>query len=156
LQFSNFSGFSMPTHAATAAGLPLLPPGRYNEHPYLNRIKVGIMYKYLLPLILLLAACQSVQPYHMEIQQGNFITPQQIAQLKPGMTKAQVASVLGTPLLTDQFHADRWDYVYSDKKQGKPLARSHLTLYFQGDVLQRFEGQIAPAARTAAAAPAAH
>lgn len=112
------------------------------------------MYKYLLPLILLLAACQSVQPYHMEIQQGNFITPQQIAQLKPGMTKAQVASVLGTPLLTDQFHADRWDYVYSDKKQGKPLARSHLTLYFQGDVLQRFEGEIAPTARTTAAAPA--
>ena len=53
-----------------------------------------------------------VTPYRIEIQQGNYVSQDMVAQLKPGMTKEQVRFVLGTPLVTDIFHADRWDYVY--------------------------------------------
>ena len=53
-----------------------------------------------------------VTPYKIDIQQGNFISQEMVAQLKPGMSKEQVRLALGTPLLADAFHADRWDYVY--------------------------------------------
>ncbi len=53
-----------------------------------------------------------VTPYRMEIQQGNFVSQEMVAQLKPGMTKDQVRFILGTPMVTDIFHADRWDYIY--------------------------------------------
>ena len=72
------------------------------------------------PLALLLASCKSVDmpkvpgitPYRMVIQQGNFISQEMVSQLKPGMTREQVRFILGTPLVTDIFHADRWDYVF--------------------------------------------
>ena len=65
-----------------------------------------------------LVACSSglripgITPYKIEIQQGNFVSQEMASQLKPGMSKEQVRLVLGTPLLADVFHADRWDYVY--------------------------------------------
>ena len=50
-----------------------------------------------------------ITPYRIEIQQGNFVSQEMVSQLKPGMSKDQVRFVLGTPLITDSFHADRWD-----------------------------------------------
>ena len=52
-----------------------------------------------------------ITPYKMDIQQGNLLTQEQVSRLKPGMSKEEVRLILGTPLLTDIFHADRWDYV---------------------------------------------
>ena len=77
------------------------------------------MRRWLLPLCLLvLSGCgfvpriPGVSPYRIDIQQGNYISQDMVGQLKPGMSKEQVRLTLGTPLLTDIFHADHWDYVY--------------------------------------------
>ena len=75
-----------------------------------------------------LAGCQSLQssdsflgvitPYRIEVVQGNVITSEQIALARPGLTRAQVRDVLGSPLLADPFHTDRWDYVFTIRRQG--------------------------------------
>ena len=90
-----------------------------------------------------LTACSlnPLKPYRMEIQQGNFFTQEQVDKLKPGMTKEQVRFVLGTPLLTDVFHADRWDYVYRRQKaRSNDLEERRLTLYFERNQLTKIEG----------------
>jgi outer membrane protein assembly factor BamE len=85
-----------------------------------------------------------VTPYKIEIVQGNFVSKEQVQALQPGMSRNQVREVLGTPLLASIFHADRWEYVFTLKRQGvQPQARK-LTVYFKDDVLQRFEGDEMP------------
>ncbi len=85
-----------------------------------------------------------ITPYRMDVQQGNVITQEMVDQLKPGMTKAQVRFLLGTPLITDPFHPDRWDYFYSLRKgRSETPATRHLTVIFRNDVLVRLEGDIA-------------
>lgn len=85
-----------------------------------------------------------VTPYKIEIVQGNFVSKEQVDALKPGMSRNQVKDVLGTPLLASIFHADRWEYVFTLKRQGvEPQARK-LTVFFKDDVLQRFEGDAMP------------
>ncbi|MCD6041266.1 MAG: putative outer rane lipoprotein OmlA [Burkholderiales bacterium] len=81
-----------------------------------------------------------ITPYRIEIQQGNFISPDMMAQLKPGMSKEQVRLVLGTPLLTDIFHADRWDYLYWREKPGEKREQRKLTVFFQDGKLTRLDG----------------
>ena len=82
----------------------------------------------------------SFKPYRIDIQQGNFLSPEMIAQLKKGMTRDQVRFVLGTPLVTDIFHADRWDYVfYRELGNGKKEHR-HLSVFFKDDKLVRHVG----------------
>ncbi|WP_295451300.1 outer membrane protein assembly factor BamE [uncultured Thiodictyon sp.] len=78
--------------------------------------------------------------YKMNVQQGNVITAEQVAQLQPGMNKRQVRFLLGTPLLTDFFNSDRWDYVYTMQRPRKPKERYWLTVFFQDDALLRVEG----------------
>jgi outer membrane protein assembly factor BamE len=86
----------------------------------------------------------SITPYRVEVVQGNFVSKEQVEALKPGMTRQQVRETLGTPLLTSVFHADRWDYVFTLKRQGvEPQARK-LTVFFNGQVLDRFEGDTMP------------
>ncbi len=105
----------------------------------------------LLPL--LAAGCSyvpkipGVTPYRMDVQQGNFVTQEMVSQLKPGMSRDQVRFVLGTPLLTDIFHADRWDYVYwrEDGATGKREERK-LVVHFKEDRLLRVDGDVVPAA----------
>jgi outer membrane protein assembly factor BamE len=93
-----------------------------------------------------LAACNPLKPYRMEIQQGNFITQEQVDKLKPGMSKEQVRFVLGTPLLVDVFHPDRWDYVYRRQKaRSQELEERRLTLFFESNRLTRTEGSLVPA-----------
>jgi len=77
-----------------------------------------------------------VTPYRVEIVQGNVVTKEQIAAVKPGMTREQVRGVLGTPLLTDVFHADRWDYFFSIRRQGQPFEQRRVVAWFDGDTLK--------------------
>lgn len=86
----------------------------------------------------------AVTPYKVEVVQGNFVSREQVELLKPGMTRQQVREVLGSPLITDLFHADRWDYVFTLKRQGVEPQRRHLAVFFKGDVLDRFEGDAMP------------
>ncbi|WP_293763204.1 outer membrane protein assembly factor BamE [uncultured Aquitalea sp.] len=101
--------------------------------------------------VIALSGCSSmnplnwISPHKMEIQQGNYVTADAVAKLKPGMTRSQVRFLLGTPLLTDAFHANRWDYPYQDTKQGKLVSNKLLTVYFEGDTMVRVEGDSQPA-----------
>jgi len=92
-----------------------------------------------------LAGCGSLQtsdnflgvvtPYRVEVVQGNVITSEQAAIVRPGLTRVQVRDVLGSPLLTDPFHADRWDYVFTIRRQGAPAQLRRVVALFKGDVL---------------------
>ncbi len=85
-----------------------------------------------------------IRPYRMDIQQGNYVSQEMVAQLKPGMTKEQVRFVLGTPLVTDLFHADRWDYVYyRDSRRGGREARK-IAVVFENGKLARVVGDVVP------------
>src|ERR1700741_478514 len=92
----------------------------------------------LLPLLLAAAlpACSwvpripGITPYRIEVQQGNFVSQEMLSQLKPGMSKEQVRLTMGTPLLADAFHADRWDYIYTrEAPNGKRESRK-LAVFF--------------------------
>lgn len=102
----------------------------------------------LIAISLLLASCSSVSdfkmptllaPYKMDIRQGNAITPELRERLKFGMTRSQVHALLGTPLVQDPFHANRWDYFYSLTHEGEKVEQRRLTLYFENDVLARID-----------------
>ena len=82
--------------------------------------------------------------YKPEVVQGNFVSKEQVAALQPGMSRVQVRDTLGTPLVTSVFHADRWDYVFTMRRQRVEPQNFRLTLFFQGDVLERFEGDDMP------------
>jgi outer membrane protein assembly factor BamE len=89
-----------------------------------------------------------VAPYRIEIQQGNFISQEMVGQLKPGMSKEQVRLALGTPLLNDVFHADRWDYVYWREKPGTKREQRKLTVFFEDGKLTRLDGDVVAAGAT--------
>lgn len=84
---------------------------------------------------LALAGCGSftkwLDAYTIDIQQGNYVSQDEVSKLKPGMSKEQVRFVLGTPLLTDIFHADRWDYVYYHKIPGGKTVERGLAVFFK-------------------------
>jgi outer membrane protein assembly factor BamE len=111
----------------------------------------------LLPLALLivgLTACSSVpstknwldvvSPYRVDRVQGNVVTREQVAALKTGLPRSVVKDILGTPLLTSVFHADRWDYVFTFRRQGAEPQSRRVTVFFKGDVLERFEADDLP------------
>jgi outer membrane protein assembly factor BamE len=85
-----------------------------------------------------------ITPYKVDVIQGNFVSKEQVDSLKAGMSRAQVKDVLGTPLLSSLFHADRWDYVFTLKRQGVEPQVFRYALFFKGDQLQRFEGDSMP------------
>jgi outer membrane protein assembly factor BamE len=85
------------------------------------------------------------RPYVPDVVQGNFISSEQYAKLKLGMSREQVRQILGTPLLASYFHANRWDYVFEFKRAGQRVgAERHVTVYFDGDKLVKFEGDALP------------
>jgi len=109
----------------------------------------------LLPLTLCLGAlsgCSYVptlsgdtfKPYMPEVVQGNFVSREQREYLRPGMSRAQVRDVLGTPLVSSLFHAERWDYVFTIRRQGVPAQQFRLALTFRNDVLSTIEGDELP------------
>jgi outer membrane protein assembly factor BamE len=79
-------------------------------------------------------------PYRVDIPQGNFVTEEMLAQLKEGMTRDQVKFVLGTPLIADIFHADRWDYAFRMLKRNDEVLSSRVTVFFTDGKVSRFEG----------------
>jgi outer membrane protein assembly factor BamE len=88
-----------------------------------------------------------VTPYRMEIVQGNVVTQEMAAALKPGMSRTQVRETLGSPLLADIFHADRWDYVFSIRRQGAPYQQRRLTVLFDGEGMKSYESDELPSER---------
>jgi outer membrane protein assembly factor BamE len=85
-----------------------------------------------------------VTPYRVEVVQGNFISKEQVATLKPGMTRQQVRELLGTPLVSSVFHADRWDYVFTLRREGIEPQQRKLTVFFDGQQFVRAEGDPMP------------
>ena len=85
-----------------------------------------------------------ITPYRVEIVQGNVVTKEQLARVKPGMQRAQVRDILGSPLLTDIFHADRWDYVFTIKRQGTEPQERRVIVRFEGDALKSVEAPELP------------
>lgn len=120
----------------------------------------------LVAVSLMLASCSVIDwfktfaPYKMEIRQGNYVTPEMREKLRVGMSREQVSSVLGSPLVNDVYHANRWDYVYRLEVKGKLVEQSRLTLYFkdgfvssieQGDAATPADAALVPASAPAAA-----
>ena len=109
-------------------------------------------------LALLLSGCLSV--YKLEVQQGNVVTQEMIDKLKPGMTPSQVRFVMGTPLVTDPFHPDRWDYYYYLRRANEAVGETQrVTVVFKNDLLIAVQGDTRiksgdPATREPAAKPA--
>ena len=110
------------------------------------------MLKKLLPLFIvccaLLAGCgtalPTIKPFKMDIQQGNVVTSKMLLQLKPGMTKSQVRFIMGTPLVVDSFHKDRWDYFYQMRQAGKIVEQRRVILDFEKELLTKVRGDVVP------------
>jgi outer membrane protein assembly factor BamE len=99
-------------------------------------------------LSLLLASCGNISlldsipmptSYKMDIRQGNFVTAEMREKIKLGMSKSQVRYVLGTPMVSDVFHANRWDYVYRLEQKARLVEQQRLTLYFENDNLTKID-----------------
>ena len=109
----------------------------------------------------LLAGCSAIQkigPHRIDVQQGNALDPESVARLKPGLSRSQVRFLLGTPLVVDPFHNDRWDYVYVFYEAGKLVEQKRITLFFDGETLARIEGDMpatVPAAQASDSLPSA-
>ena len=98
---------------------------------------------------LALAGCASLQstdnflgvitPYRLEVVQGNVITREQATLVKPGQSRAQVRDVLGSPLLADPFHTDRWDYVFTIRRQGAAPQLRRVVVRFKGEALESID-----------------
>ena len=108
--------------------------------------------KKLLPLFIvcctMLAGCgasvPTIKPFKMDIQQGNVVTSKMLLQLKPGMTKSQVRFIMGTPLVVDSFHKDRWDYFYQMRQAGKIIEQRRVILDFEKELLTKVRGDVVP------------
>lgn len=107
-----------------------------------------------------LAACSNtpqitnyLSPYRIDVRQGNFVTQEMVAQLKPGLTREQVRFILGSPLVADMFHVDRWDYVYRFQPGKGEAQQRRLVVFFQDNKLTRVAGDVVAEDGTKADAP---
>jgi len=83
--------------------------------------------------------------HKVEIQQGNIVNQQMVNRLEPGMSKRQVSFIMGSPMISDTFHAARWDYLYRLHKSGHaPTETRRVSLHFENEQLVRIEGDIRP------------
>ena len=90
-------------------------------------------------ILLCLITLSSCSIYKIDIQQGNALDAQKVRQLRLGMTKQQVTFLLGSAMLEDAFHKNRWDYIYRLEHDGKETSKSTLTLYFEDGKLNRID-----------------
>ncbi|MDR2111727.1 MAG: outer membrane protein assembly factor BamE [Candidatus Accumulibacter sp.] len=99
-------------------------------------------------LVLAAGACswvpRPISEYKIDIQQGNVLTQEMVAQLRPGLTREQVRFILGTPVLADMFHANRWDYLYRLQKgsTGEIETRKFSTFFDDDGRLVRVGGDV--------------
>ena len=97
----------------------------------------------IISVILLLVTVACV--HKIDIQQGNYVTQDLVDRLKPGMTKAEVKQLLGTPLLADAFHGNRWDYYFSNVVPRREEEKARLSVFFENEKMVSFTGQGRPA-----------
>ena len=112
--------------------------------PFYSILRIGLAGTLL---VLILTACGSGKwgfPYRPDVQQGNWITSEEVAQLQPGMTRDQVRYILGTPTLQNVFRDDRWDYPYYNKPGYGKAQQRQFTVWFEGDTLVRWSGDDQP------------
>jgi outer membrane protein assembly factor BamE len=88
-----------------------------------------------------------ITPYRVEVVQGNVLTKEQVALIKIGQNRVQVRDILGSPLLTDAFHADRWDYVFTIRRQGAEPQQRKVVVMFDGDKLKSISALDLPSER---------
>ncbi len=100
----------------------------------------------LILFTLFLASCSYLHEYRLPIQQGNYVTQEKVDSLSDGMTRSQVQSILGTPLVKDPFHSNRWDYVYYYNDEKGSVKENRLSVYFEGDSLTKVVGKGMPKA----------
>ena len=81
-------------------------------------------------------------PHRIDVRQGNYLTQDMVAKLRPGQTKDQVRFILGSPLIEDAFHSERWDYVYRYTKGHEPTTERHFAVYFVDGKLARVSGDV--------------
>jgi outer membrane protein assembly factor BamE len=96
----------------------------------------NILIYLILGMVMLINGCTLHKP---DVQQGNVLEPDVLAQLHPGLSKKQVKFLMGTPILIDAFHPDRWDYVYLFKSQDSKAVLQRVTVFFDNDVISRLE-----------------
>ena len=97
-------------------------------------------------LLFFLASCSLLTEYHVPVRQGNYVTQNKIDQLSPGMNRSQVQAILGSPLVMDVFHQNRWDYVYLYNDGKGKVVENKIAVYFDGDSLTKVEGRGLPEA----------
>lgn len=104
-----------------------------------------LLSSFCLMALLAVAGCSFPGVYKIDIQQGNVVTQDMIDQLRPGMTRRQVRFIMGNPLITDTFHANRWDYLYSLQPGGGERQQERISLEFDGnDQLVSMSGDFRP------------
>ncbi len=100
------------------------------------------MRKILISSLIFAALTLTACVYVADVQQGNVIDKKELDQLKTGMTKKQVKFLLGTPIIQDPFHQDRWDYVYTLREgDNSVIEKRRLTLFFKADVLRQIDNR---------------
>ena len=99
------------------------------------------MFKRLVFILLLSALLGACTIHRLDVQQGNIIKEEQVSKLKLGISKRQVRFIMGTPLIQDPFHANRWDYVFTDQPgtERKIVEYQRVTVYFENDKLSKID-----------------
>ena len=112
----------------------------------LSHLKRTGLNAFALVALLALWSCgySPVKIYQPEVVQGNFVSKEQVQALRAGMPRQAVRDILGTPLVTSVFHAERWDYAFTIRRQGSEPQLRRFTVYFKGDVLDRVDGDPLP------------
>lgn len=137
--------------------MPLTPPRRPRTAASPRPARAAVRALAAATLLALLAGCNTtarddrfyglIRPYRVEIVQGNVVTQEMIAQIQPGLGRAQVRDILGSPLLTSAFHGNRWDYVFKIRRQGAEPQERRVTIFFNGEQVERFEADELPSER---------
>ena len=91
-----------------------------------------------------MSSCALPRVYKVTIQQGNVITQKMVDDLKPGMTREQVAFIMGEPVIRNPFDENRWDYIYTLRIPGRVERQVTMSLFFTDGVLSHFTGDMAP------------
>ncbi|HVK99679.1 MAG TPA: outer membrane protein assembly factor BamE [Dongiaceae bacterium] len=109
--------------------------------PMQKLLRILIIF-FLPPLLLLSSGCESLRfpgVFRIDVGQGNLITKEMVDKLRLGMTPRQVHYVMGSPMIADTFHPDRWDYLYNLETGKGIFIENHLVLYFEGERLARID-----------------
>jgi outer membrane protein assembly factor BamE len=97
-----------------------------------------------LSALIVVSGCAYVRPYKIEINQGNYVTQNAVDKLKVGMTRSQVRTVLGPPLIESAFHSNRWEYHFSLERRGEPITKHQVSVVFEGEGLKSWDSKALP------------